>query len=67
MNIQSQEKQRVVITSRKKKKKNHRTAKKSDLTIPYIKKTKLGLYFIQMWMDTFPVLNMEFIHGHKFS
>lgn len=59
-------KQRVVITSRRKKK-NHRTAKKSDLTIPYIKETNLRLYFIQMWMDTFPVLNMEFIYGHKFS
>ena len=51
----------------KKEKKNHRTAKKSDLTIPYIKETNLRLYFIQMWMDTFPVLNMEFIYGHKFS
>ena len=60
-------KQRVVITSRKKKEKNHRTAKKSDLTIPYIQETNLRLYFIQMWMDTFPVLNMEFIYGHKFS
>ena len=61
-------KQRVVTTSRKKRKKiTNKTAKKGDLTIPHIKETNLRLYFIQMWMDTLPVLNMEFNIWNKWN